>query len=147
MKQNLSDREYASIHHWLKSKFGKAKKCSFKKCSGKSKNYHWALRKGKKYDYKKSCFIELCVSCHAKYDMTPYKIEKARNNLSSQKTHCIHGHPFKGENLVILKWRGWRKCRTCQRIETHKSHKKKALEKLQKQMAEVAILQPQGGKK
>jgi hypothetical protein len=30
---------------------------------------------------------------------------------NSDKTHCIHGHPFSGDNLY--EWRGKRVCKTC----------------------------------
>ena len=33
--------------------------------------------------------------------------------INARKTHCIHGHPFTGENLIV--WRGKRACRECKR--------------------------------
>jgi hypothetical protein len=112
MQYRISDREYSSIHQWLKRKFGKASKCSFKRCKGRSKNYHWALRKNKEYDYKKSNFFQLCVSCHAKYDETPEKLEKMRNNPNSKKTHCPHGHEYTKENVILTNGK-YRNCRIC----------------------------------
>lgn len=32
----------------------------------------------------------------------------------ARQTHCIHGHPFTGDNLKIRS-EGWRSCRTCMR--------------------------------
>lgn len=31
---------------------------------------------------------------------------------AKEKTHCPHGHPYSGHNLILNK-RGWRECRTC----------------------------------
>jgi len=33
--------------------------------------------------------------------------------MNAAKTHCSHGHPLSGENLIER--RGWRQCRECQR--------------------------------
>lgn len=34
--------------------------------------------------------------------------------VNARKTHCVHGHPFDGDNIYILP-NGWRRCRTCWR--------------------------------
>lgn len=39
---------------------------------------------------------------------------EALAHLNSLKTHCPHGHPYSGENLVIRK-SGARRCRECER--------------------------------
>jgi hypothetical protein len=46
--------------------------------------------------------------------------------LNAKKTHCIHGHPFSGENLAIVE--GARKCRQCGRDATrrHRERQKAA---------------------
>jgi len=62
------DIKYQAIHSWLRSRFGKANKCKNPKCNKKSKNYQWCLKKGKKYQRKRECFIMQCKSCHKKYD-------------------------------------------------------------------------------
>lgn len=31
--------------------------------------------------------------------------------VNARKTHCIHGHPLSGDNLMV--YGSWRKCRTC----------------------------------
>lgn len=69
-RQLISKNEYDKIHHWIRYRFGSAKKCENKKCTGVSKRYHWALRKGKLYAKKKVNFIQLCSSCHIKMDIT-----------------------------------------------------------------------------
>ena len=35
--------------------------------------------------------------------------------VNARKTHCIHGHPFVGENLHVLA-NGERRCRACHRL-------------------------------
>lgn len=76
------DRHYERVHQWIAYYYGKANKCESWFCNGKSKNYHWALRKGFNYEKKIENFIPLCVSCHRKYDFTPqqwWKIKDSRN--------------------------------------------------------------------
>lgn len=34
--------------------------------------------------------------------------------VNAHKTHCIHGHPFSGENLIV--WGKRRACRECRRL-------------------------------
>ncbi len=74
-----SEAHYGSIHDWIKAQFGIATKCENPDCKypRKSKNgiiqapkrFDWALRKGRKYeDRKPDSFIQLCRSCHKKYD-------------------------------------------------------------------------------
>lgn len=54
---------YGSLHKQVYKKYGKAKKCS--KC-GSTKNVQWANVSNK---YKNNeDFVELCTSCHKKYD-------------------------------------------------------------------------------
>lgn len=44
--------------------------------------------------------------------MLPERFIAQVHNLA--KTHCVHGHPFSGENVLIDR-RGWRACRECRR--------------------------------
>lgn len=59
---------YRAKHIWLRSNYGKAKKCEGKSCKGISKNYQWALIKGKICQHKRENFMQLCASCHKIYD-------------------------------------------------------------------------------
>ena len=66
---------YSGIHSWLVRTFGKAKGCRNREkkvldfsCSNLSDTYDWAKRADKEYERKKENFIELCHSCHLKYD-------------------------------------------------------------------------------
>jgi hypothetical protein len=60
---------YGAIHDWLRNKFGKSNHCENKKCESiNPKMYVWAKLKNKKYERKRENFIQLCQSCHVKYD-------------------------------------------------------------------------------
>lgn len=69
---------YDEIHYWLKHNYGKATRCEDENCSGKNKRYEWAKVRGKKYAKKRGNFIQLCRSCHRRYDLT----EGGRKRLS-----------------------------------------------------------------
>lgn len=71
-------KDYYKIHHWLSKNHGKANRCESKDCLGKSTHYNWALKKGCKYQRNVNSFIQLCRSCHSKYDFT----EDLRKKLS-----------------------------------------------------------------
>lgn len=60
--------EYIALHHWLRVQYGKANKCEGKDCTKKSLRFEYALLKGKEYEAKRENFIQLCISCHKKYD-------------------------------------------------------------------------------
>ena len=71
---------YFAKHIWLKTHFGKASKCENPNCvyprknaAGsilkKPKRYDWALIRGREYEHKRENFIQLCPSCHKKYDL------------------------------------------------------------------------------
>ena len=64
---------YLGLHKWIYRNFGKAKKCENTKCKKKSKNYDWALILRLKYERKRENFMQLCRSCHMKYDMINIK--------------------------------------------------------------------------
>jgi hypothetical protein len=61
---------YHAIHKWIYKNYGKAIKCENIDCEKRSNDFEWALSKGKKYEYKRENFIQLCKSCHIKYDFT-----------------------------------------------------------------------------
>lgn len=81
---------YGSVHDWIKAQFGSATKCDSPSCvyPRKTKNglltapkvFDWALKKGRKYtDRKEDSFIQLCRSCHQRYDYS----EKGRQRDGS----------------------------------------------------------------
>ena len=56
---------YSAIHTWLRLYANKKSECANCKKIGRTE---WALKKGKIYERKKVNFLELCASCHRKYD-------------------------------------------------------------------------------
>jgi len=75
------DREYHNIHHWLRQTHGKADRCESNICQGRSKSYHWALKKGCQYSRNRDLFFMLCQSCHGFYDMTDDRRGKSSKNM------------------------------------------------------------------
>lgn len=71
--EKYGNQKLIDIHQWLRKKFGSASFCSH--CPGrqsvKSNIYEWCLRHDCEYDYNKDNFIQLCRSCHRKYDQVP----------------------------------------------------------------------------
>lgn len=65
------------VHRWLKRSFGKASRCENIECqTSYSKRFEWALIHGKDYDKERENFIQLCCSCHRKYDYTDEQKKK-----------------------------------------------------------------------
>lgn len=63
------DIGYQGIHVWIWGKFGKASKCENLRCKNKfPKRFEWANISGQ-YRRDRSDFIQLCCSCHRKYDL------------------------------------------------------------------------------
>lgn len=56
------------VHKWVRRICGKPMSCSNPKCRGISKRYEWA-NKNHLYKRKKEDYINLCASCHRKYDI------------------------------------------------------------------------------
>jgi len=56
---------YSQAHLWLREHYVKTGRC--RKCR-KKKFTEWALKKGHKYTRHKKDYMELCRSCHKKYD-------------------------------------------------------------------------------
>lgn len=48
--------------------------------------------------------------------------------IAAQTTHCPHGHPYAGENLIVTK-DGGRRCRICTRATARKASRKYAAKK------------------
>jgi len=71
--------KYMYIHKWLREKYGKANHCEH--CNKIKKRYVWALKKGFEYGKDVNNFIQLCDSCHRRYDIT----DEARLKQSKAK--------------------------------------------------------------
>ena len=67
---------YQGVHTWLWRTFGKADHCENAECLGTSATYNWCLIAGKEYERKRGNFIQMCRSCHSRYD---YKHRKQQN--------------------------------------------------------------------
>lgn len=48
---------------------------------------------------------------------------KSLQAINAAKTHCIHGHPFSGDNLIIRS-DGGRKCRECARQKSERNNRR-----------------------
>lgn len=60
--------KYHGIHQWLRVNYGRANWCESIICNKKSNRHNWCLIRGKKHERKRENYIQLCVSCHRKYD-------------------------------------------------------------------------------
>lgn len=63
---------YDEIHEWLIKTYGKANHCEFCQTE-KAKRYEHCLKKGEVHCKDIKCYIELCTSCHRRYDWTDEK--------------------------------------------------------------------------
>lgn len=86
--------EYFRIHNWLTYHHGKACKCDNELCeSVKPKRFEWALLKGKDYKKDRNNYIQLCPSCHRRYDYTEEQRKKQSESAKGRvfsKSHRIN---------------------------------------------------------
>jgi hypothetical protein len=73
-KKVKSELTYQGIHNWLRREYGVATRCDNGDCVGASTKYNWAKLKGVSYDKDIDCYVQLCASCHIKYDRWGYDI-------------------------------------------------------------------------
>lgn len=66
---------YIALHKWIYRHFGKPKKCEF--CGKKKKKYYWANKTGE-YKRMRKDWIQLCMSCHVRYDNVLEKAWRTR---------------------------------------------------------------------
>lgn len=89
---------YRAVHAWLKYYHGKASKCEMPDCLSKSKAFNWALKKDCEYEKNIDNFMQLCSSCHKKYDLT----EDTRRRLSEsgkQNSCFVKDNPMNYESF------------------------------------------------
>jgi len=74
-RDEIEEKEYQKIHHWLKKTYGKASHCENYdnnilkfKCNGKLNGFEWANKRECPYEKNINYFFQLCKSCHQKYD-------------------------------------------------------------------------------
>ena len=77
-------RVYDMVHHWIQRKYGKAIKCETKDCILVPKRFEWALKKGFSYEKNIGNFIQLCPSCHRKYDWTEEQSKRVSEALHNR---------------------------------------------------------------
>lgn len=85
-KNHMWKGENASIgskHNWLHNNYKKGNMCEH--CKSTGKKLDWALIHGKKYNHNRKNFIELCRSCHLKYDYTEER--KRKIGIATKKRH------------------------------------------------------------
>lgn len=71
---------YRAKHSWLIRNFGKAIRCENIECNYyKPKRYEWANISGK-HKRVKTDYIQLCPSCHRKWDNKTIKINNIKKN-------------------------------------------------------------------
>ena len=111
--RSMNKQEYASIHYWLRTKYGKVKKCENKKCPKKSKIYDWALKTGEKHTRDITKYKQLCRSCHIKYDWNSQKtlrfVSIAHTPLAEKNRKLsLTGRKRKSSEKIAIK-NGWNK--------------------------------------
>ena len=83
--------KYINLHRWIRNNYGNAIKCEF--CDGlKAKRFEWALKKGCEYKKNINNFIQLCPSCHRKYDETKerrLKISLSKKNKPAKNKKAV----------------------------------------------------------
>ena len=79
------DVGYSGVHIWLIKTHGKATHCEFvdTTCTKKSATYEWANISGE-YRRDKTDYMQLCKSCHVKYDMKPDTLLKMSQALKGK---------------------------------------------------------------
>jgi len=75
-KQGLTSVEYRTIHKYICKHNKKAGTCSH--CGNSEKRTVWALITGRLYSKDISDYIELCDSCHGKYDFADWRRDLSR---------------------------------------------------------------------
>lgn len=98
----LTQKQYLNIHQLLRYHHGLAKKCDMCGCEGTRRrrwNIEWALKKGRKYSLDINDYMQLCSSCHRKYDFTEEQREKLRriNIGSKNRNKPIKQYTLDGE--------------------------------------------------
>lgn len=85
------------------------------------------------------CRVTLCVNPDH-LEVTTYQINTLRGDaptaVNAAKTHCIHGHPFSGSNLMVRK-DGGRDCRTCHRERVREAQRRHRARKRVEQADEL----------
>lgn len=80
-RYSIPESEYSAFHSKLRYHNGRANKCENPDCKHKNaKRFEWALIKGRAYSANRGDYIQLCPSCHRKYDETDERRLKISKN-------------------------------------------------------------------
>lgn len=77
--QKAGKAKYKAVHKWIYKNYGKASKCESETCNKKFNKFHWVLKKGYSYEFNIGNFMQMCTSCHTKYDAN---IDAKRKRMS-----------------------------------------------------------------
>lgn len=93
--------EYHNIHAWLIRHKKKTGVCQF--CVRIPKRTHNALRHGEQHGRNVMRYVELCTSCHKKYDMTEVTRCKLKSIAmgNTNKARCVVGTDKDGNEHVF----------------------------------------------
>jgi hypothetical protein len=83
--QRVSQSHYNHVHTWLLKEFGSPAFCEF--CFRKDKKCNWALKRGCEYNFIKDNFLQLCCSCHRRYDTSLNTYRKIRDKLKGKPNY------------------------------------------------------------
>lgn len=92
---------YHAVHDWIQLNYGKANMCEDPNCKKISQKYEWAKVKDVPYERKRENFIQLCKSCHSKYDI---KENTYKNKKHSEETK-------RKLSTIVTNW--WNNKKTC----------------------------------
>lgn len=84
---------HTAVHNWLRKHFGKADRCSRKKCKKLSNRFEWCLLKDKEYKKIRKNFIKMCRMCHREYDNWSKKMwitRRKRYGIRGTKKYALH---------------------------------------------------------
>lgn len=90
VRGGIPSMEYDRIHQYISTHFGKAHKCDNENCDSKHpKRYEWALKKGHRYSKYIEDYVQLCPSCHRKYDYKEeYRVKSSLLKKGIPMTHA-----------------------------------------------------------
>lgn len=86
---------YYGIHDWIQTTFGSANTCQSEliglTCKKISKRFEWAKLKEKEYKRDRGNFIQLCKSCHSRYDIkeNTYKGKKVSEETKQKLSKIV----------------------------------------------------------
>lgn len=116
----IKTKHYANVHAFINRKFGKASKCENEHCTfEKPKRFEWALRNGREYSKNPDDYMQLCVSCHRKYDFTETKRERMSASQTGKKKIDFQGKghfrskpitQFDLDGNIVREWESINRC-------------------------------------